>query len=616
MRSITPFVLPAMGIAVCWSAPSVRLLTALPSPQAVGTVVGLTAIPKDEGDPLKLFPKLRFRYRVSVDGSPLRVLRDFSPQPNFAWRPELYEHEARVQVTVQNIVTKMTSDAEVPFRITSRVKGQQPVVTPTASPLVALFGAPPCPDGSQFRVAFRREGESGEGSRTGAEPCSGTRSSNLYVAGMLPDSNYEMHAEVVTKGAITGGPPVTFHTGLPDGDFGQLSVAVPRDLQTSSPEPFLIYSVEMPNQRPMATDLNGNLIWYLPLHERSLTRMLSGGRFLVLSGGISDQLSRLQVLSEVDLAGNTIRETNIARIAEQLEQRGIHSVCKPNGHECVPGFHHDAIRLPNGHTVAIASVERMIPSGAQGSEDPTDVIGVLLLDLDENFQLTWFWNAFDHLDVSRAALGDEKCNGPVGGGGCPPVFLAPAANDWLHGNALAYSRSDGNLTLSLPEQDWMIKIDYQNGKGTGKVLWRLGEGGDFKTGSEDKSPWFSYQHDGGFEPPGSNTLLLLDNGQRRKKKDPAAHTRGQWWKLDEKAHTATLIMNSDLGVYSPWVGSAQRLSNGNFHFTAGAMLQDVSWAARSIEITPAGKVIYALDTAGTLLYRSNRIADLYTPPSR
>jgi hypothetical protein len=162
----------------------------------------------------------------------------------------------------------------------------------------------------------------------------------------------------------------------------------------------------------------------------------------------------------------------------------------------------------------------------------------------------------------------------------------------------------------------VAKIDYQDGKGTGKVLWRLGEGGDFKPETEDKAPWFSYQHDAGFEPPGSDTLLLLDNGPRRKKKDPAAHTRGQHWKIDEKAHTATLVMNTDLGVFAPWVGSAQRLSNGNFHFTAGSLLQDISFAGQSLEVTPQGKVVFALEATGAMIYRSNRVADLYTPPDR
>jgi hypothetical protein len=64
------------------------------------------------------------------------------------------------------------------------------------------------------------------------------------------------------------------------------------------------------------------------------------------------------------------------------------------------------------------------------------------------------------------------------------------------------------------------------------------------------------------------------------------------------------------------VGSAQRLSNGNFHFTAGAVFDDLSLAPRAIEVTPEGKVVYALEANGAAIYRSYRVADLYTPPGR
>src|SRR3954451_16285701 len=117
-------------------------------------------------------------------------------------------------------------------------------------------------------------------------------------------------------------------------------------------------------------------------------------------------------------------------------------------------------------------------------------------------------------------------------------------------------------------------------------------------------------------PREGDTLLLLDNGQRHKKKDPKANTRGQLWKIDEKARTASLVMNADLGVYSPFVGSAQRLSNGNYHFTTGALLTETSFGGKFIETTPDGKVVYALEITGALMCRSNRVADLYTPPSR
>jgi hypothetical protein len=261
-----------------------------------------------------------------------------------------------------------------------------------------------------------------------------------------------------------------------------------------------------------------------------------------------------------------------------------------------------------------------------------------LIDLDENLQLSWLWNAFDNLDVSRKALGDEKCGGKHGGLPCAPVYLGESANDWLHANAVSYCPRDGNLLLSLPEQDWVIKIDYQDGKGSGKVLWKLGEGGDLKSDITDKTKWFSYQHDAAFEPAGSDTLVLFDNGHRRQKKDEKKddkdakdkdakdkdakdtekppeekeHSRGQVWKIDEQARTATLLMNADMGGYSPFMGSAQRLSNGNFHFSASVIRTNASRNAHAIETTPDGTIVYTLETMPA--YRSNRIADLYTPP--
>ena len=66
----------------------------------------------------------------------------------------------------------------------------------------------------------------------------------------------------------------------------------------------------------------------------------------------------------------------------------------------------------------------MLPAGTQGSKEPVDVLGDLVIDLDEDFQVTAVWNSFDHMDLKRASIGNAKCRGGSGGGGCPPVFLA------------------------------------------------------------------------------------------------------------------------------------------------------------------------------------------------
>src|SRR5947199_3008718 len=182
-----PLLIVAGSLSNAWSKPSVQIRTSLPSPQPVGTVIGVTPVPKEDGDPLKTFMKLRYRFSVSVDGADFRIVQDFSPKYAFAWRPELYEHEARVKLTVLNVESKETGDAEIPFRIVSRAAGPTPLATPTASPLVALFSFGACPSGSHFRVAFQRQGDA-EVRRTGLESCRGPRSSNMYVAGMRADS--------------------------------------------------------------------------------------------------------------------------------------------------------------------------------------------------------------------------------------------------------------------------------------------------------------------------------------------------------------------------------------------------------------------------------------------
>ena len=196
------------------------------------------------------------------------------------------------------------------------------------------------------------------------------------------------------------------------------------------------------------------------------------------------------------------------------------------------------------------------------------------------------------------------------------MFLASAANGWLHSNSLYYIAGSGDLLISIPEQDWVVKIGYKGGKGTGNVLWRLGEGGDFQAKSDDPYPWFSFQHDVGFDPPGSNRLVLFDDGHRRKDKYPKANNRGQVWELDEEHHIATLAINADVGVYAVAVGSAQSLSNGGYSFESGFINPGPSVFSRATEVSPAGKVVYAQQLNGTLTYRSFRVPDLYTAPRK
>src|SRR5258706_4532589 len=115
--ALVALALTALTAPIASAAPlSVRLMSGLPSPQRVGTVLAL--VPHLENNQPGMHV---FRYSVSVDGGAFHLIRDFSQQRELVWAPALYEHDARVRVTVRNNATHDTAEAELPFRIVSRV---------------------------------------------------------------------------------------------------------------------------------------------------------------------------------------------------------------------------------------------------------------------------------------------------------------------------------------------------------------------------------------------------------------------------------------------------------------------------------------------------------------
>jgi arylsulfate sulfotransferase len=261
--------------------------------------------------------------------------------------------------------------------------------------------------------------------------------------------------------------------------------------------------------------------------------------------------------------------------------------------------------LPDGKILVLAALEQIL-TDIQGP-GRVDVLGDMIVIMDSNLQVVWAWDAFDHMDVTRKAILGEMCVSNSSGN-CPPIFLASNANDWLHGNSVQQT-PDGNLLYSARSQDWVIKIDYENGNGAGYVIWRLGPEGDFKMNSTDPNPWFSHQHDPQLLPD-NTTMTLFDNANVRNLADPTVNSRGQVLQLDEKNLVANLIMNADLGQYSFALGAAQKLANGNYHFDNGYLSDGGSL---SLEVDAAGHIVYAIHP-NIAEYRSFRMQDLYTPP--
>ncbi len=568
-------------LAAFGEAPRVTLLPSVYPPAPLGTKVVWTAMIDGIGD-----ANLWYRFRSRAVGGNFETIRDFGPESVLEWTAAGTEGVYEMQVTVRNLGTGESSTVSELFQMTSRVTGNMPVVNTTPHQLVFLYSAPPCAPPGRMKVQF--QAADGIATSTPYKDCLPDSSMNFYLAGMRAATAYTARHYVDTGAGLVEGPAVGFETPEVPLKLAGYQVQTPRPAAGSAG--VLLQSTLA--QMTVATDLAGNLIWYYPGAVTSLTRPLGDGRFMGIFQFPALERS-LEYVREFDLAGFTVRETNAARVSEQLEARGM---------QPITAFHHEARRLPDGKILVLASTERIL-TDVQGAGE-VNVIGDDIIVLNDDLDVVWAWDSFDHMDVRRLATLNETCT-PVGGG-CPPFHLTPIANDWLHGNSVQQT-PDGDLLYSARHQDWLIKIDYKRGEGTGKVIWRLGKDGDFRFISKDPYPWFSHQHDGAFSPSG--VLTVFDNGNMRYDADNTAHSRGQAWLIDEVNLTATEVLNADLGEYAFALGSACQLPDGGYHFNLGLLAG--RRVSRAIEVDSAGKPVFAID-ALTPMYRSFRVADLYS----
>src|SRR5262249_296449 len=439
-----------------------------------------------------------YQFSAAPHGGAFHVVRDFSPANAFAWTP-MQEGADDVKGTGKDgYQATETTSAVVTDEVASRVTGSQAVITPTLNPLVALYSVPSSSAGT-VSVQFAVAGDHPSWRNTDVRTVVPGKSTNFFVAGMLPNTTYEMR-DVRSDG--TGSAPQLFTTGaLPSTlTFPTWTVSQPPAHGADLDQDMVFHNLVGPALRgntvpnPIATDLSGRVEWYYDTQQSGLgitnvntATLLPGGTVIGLGNDRFSVRTNRDVLREIDLAGDPIRETNLAAVNAQLAVMGL---------EAVYGFHHDVQRLPDGSLVTFAYPERTVNINGV----PTDYIGEMLIVLDSDLQVKWAWDAFDHLDVNRGPVLGEGADGPT------LVVPRLPAVDWLHVNAVSLA-PDGNLILSVRHQDWVIKIDYRNGAGDGHVVWRLGAGGDFTLDSADPTAWFSHQHNAHYID--DHTLILF-----------------------------------------------------------------------------------------------------------
>src|SRR6266700_3408707 len=248
------------------------------APQLVGEGITWTATATDCGaTPV-------YQFSVAPDGGAFRVVRDFRPANTFAWTP-MQEGAYDIEVTVKDGYqgTETTSAVAVDA-VASRVTGSQAVITPTLNPLVALYSAPPTSAGSVF-VQFSVAGDSPSWRNTNTLPVVPGKSTNFFVAGMLPNTTYEMR-DVRSDG--TGSAPLLFTTGgIPANlTIPAITVQQPPGPGSDLDQDMVFHqgSGSTPGRPPLiATNLAGQVTWYYDLTGSGFT-LVRVGQSLVPGG--------------------------------------------------------------------------------------------------------------------------------------------------------------------------------------------------------------------------------------------------------------------------------------------------------------------------------------------
>ncbi len=228
---------------------------------------------------------------------------------------------------------------------------------------------------------------------------------------------------------------------------------------------------------------------------------------------------------------------------------------------------HDILGLENGHYIIFGKDSRVTDLSEYGGIVDATVTGCVIRELDENMDMVFEWNSWDHYEIT------DTYND-----------LSVSSVDMVHPNSLELDY-DGNILLIARSMNEVTKID----RATGDIIWRLGGKNNQFTFS-DSSQIFSMPHDINLLDNGNYTLF--DNGNER----DSTYSRAIEYAIDEENMIVEMVWEYDANkeIFSPSGGSVRKLPSGTTILGYGGT------ASRPavIEVHPDGSKAWQLDFIG------------------
>jgi arylsulfate sulfotransferase len=368
-------------------------------------------------------------------------------------------------------------------------------------------------------------------------------------------------------------------------------------------------------------DGDGDIVWYYDDDIGiSDSRRLRNGNLLFLHSG--NRGAR-----EIDMLGNVVGEWTATGWDRELPEGSVGVA--------TDSFHHEIVELPDDDIAdfLVLSTELRpfsdypldVADPSQTEDGDVGVLGDTIVTFDRDGTIVEEWSLLDVLDPYRVSYDSLGTDWKV-------VYGDEDTRDWSHANAVVLDPEDGNLIVSLRNQDALIKVDRESGE----LMWILGDPDRWEepwsstllepTGASGDFEWSYHQHAPMFTPDG--TIVLYDNGNGRAippepELDPDdRYSRAVEYRIDDDAGTVAQVWafgGPDDPWYSGALGDADHLAEtGNLLVTDGFRTADDGgrWA-RAFEVTRTdpGEVVWEIaargDEVGWTIYRAERLQSIY-----
>ncbi|MBN1479279.1 aryl-sulfate sulfotransferase [candidate division KSB1 bacterium] len=281
----------------------------------------------------------------------------------------------------------------------------------------------------------------------------------------------------------------------------------------------------------------------------------------------------------------TVQADTILTLMEGATAKTFDQHFEPvDSYKCGHGYkntdYHEFRVTPQGHVLLIAQDVQKIDMSAlvSGGKTNASVVGNLFQELDREKNVIFEWRSWDNYNILDANLDS----------------FTKSVLHYVHINAIDIDY-DGHYLISARTLDEITKIN----RDTGEIIWRLG-GRNNQFDFINDPDRFYYQHDIRAVPDKPDHYTIFDNGTYH----VPPYSRAVEYQLDLATKSATKVWEyrHTPDYYSHWMGSVQRLPNGN---TA------ICWALKNLpnftEVDAQGNIVYDLQFTPTATsYRAHR----------